>query len=160
MGGYGSEAGISDVKSGAVAMGALFGGIDIVPPQPLHILFRTQHTGNYYLVHRHTLHTKTIHEGTAYTLQKHACPWHQIGNAAVHARVYVIVRTGSGVYQFLFPLLGFLAVGNGRHAPLLCGHNLHILQVGETILIGTHALDGMVFERIGSQGSFSLLDRC
>ena len=140
-------------------MTTLLAGIAIVPAQSLHVLLGSQHARYNDPVQRNTLHVQTVHECPAYVTEQQTGFGNQIRYALRHTGIYIIIGAHSHIHQFILSMLGLLPVANRRHAPLLCGHYLHLLQIREAFFIRIHtghtiihSLRVDVWKRVGLQG--------
>ena len=132
------EAVVADVEGGAKAMAAVFGSIDIHASQFFHVMLRAQHRSDKQFIDREALHAERVGEVACNLVEQACCPWHEIGRAVAEA-VDAIERIVADIDQSAFFVLRCLAVGDAADAQALGRQQLHIVEVGETSFVVTHA---------------------
>ena len=134
---------ILNIKSGTKAMAALLRGIPVCPEQAGDIVLRSQHARHDNTMQRHILYVQAVQEILAYLLQQVGCPGDQVRDALRHAPVNAVKGIGSYIHQFLLAVFRLCPVLHGPYTPAAGGHYLHLLQIGETLLVGIYTTDAV-----------------
>ena len=140
---HGMVAVVGDVEGGAEAVTALLGSIAVMAAQAAHIFLGAKYAGNDDSMQGHPFDRERIKETTPDVLQQHTRTRHQIRNAAPHTRIHHIIRVGPHVEELALALLRLLTVFHGAHPMSHGGGVLHLLKIGETVLIGIDAANRM-----------------
>ena len=137
------EAIIADVERGAEEVATLLSGIPITLLEASHIVLRPQDTRHDNLMEWNTFYIQAVEIVATYHRKQMAGTGNEVWDAVSHPFIDAVEGIGTNIDELFPAAFGLLPIANRTDAPLLGGHNLHVLHVGEAGGIRRDTKDGV-----------------
>ena len=122
---------VGDIEGGAIAVARLVGRVKVGTHEPGYVFFGAQYAADEYLVKRYVSYVEAVEKIAPYDLQQVGSPGHEIGYAAAHAVVNLVVWVAAHEYKLAFAVFGLGAVLDGFDSMAACADYLYVLCIGE-----------------------------